>query len=109
MIDQQNELAPALRGQLESRGNLLCTQGAGFGVMPGTGRLTRVMKQERKIEYIGIFHMAKEGLVLRQLWILCVDQQIELLDTNKRVFIGRVPVKKLMLHQASQIAKLGKV
>ena len=67
------------------------------------------MKQERKIEYVWIFDIAKERLVLRKLRILCIYQRIKLLDANKRVLIGRVPVKKLMLHQASQIAKLRKI
>src|SRR6516225_1849244 len=67
------------------------------------------MKQECKIEYVGIRNVAKQRLVLRKLRIRCIDQGIKLLYANKRVFIGCVPVKKLMLHQASQIPKLGKV
>src|ERR1700736_2906726 len=60
------------------------------------------MQQKREIEYIGIFKISEERLVLRKLRIRNVDQGVQLFDTNERMLIRRIPVKELVLHQTRE-------
>ena len=53
--------------------------------------------------------MLKNAAIGNHLWIVRPDQGIELVDADQGMFVGRVTMKKLVLHQTGQLPEFRNV
>ena len=81
---------------------------AGFRMALGVFRFAGVVEEHRQIEDVGPRHLLQDGAVLREGRLGGVDDFVEHLDANERVFVGGVTMKKFVLHQAGQGRNSGK-
>src|SRR5271166_3234600 len=109
MVHQQYQFSPSFRRQLEAGGDLVSIERARLRVMACTGGFPGIMKQERQVKHVGILNLQKKRFICCQLRVLCIDERVQLLNANQGMFIRGVPVKKLVLHQAGQIAEFGQI
>src|SRR5712671_2926896 len=65
-----------------------------------------VMQEQSEVKNKRIFEVFEKMTIRDQLRIVCSNQCIELVDAKKGVLVRGVTVKKFMLHQTGQLAKL---
>ena len=81
--------------------------GADGGVMAGAEGLAGIVQQQSQVKHEGLFHPAKNLRVLAEGRRLGVPHLVQLLQADQGVFVRRVLVIELVLHQAGQAAELG--
>ena len=95
--------------ELETSCDSLGRESAGLFVPLCIGGFARVMQEHREIKHPGVPDMAEDLPIARKLRVFREEKFIDLLDTSKRVLVGRVAVKELMLHETGQRLELGEV
>src|SRR5439155_4463802 len=106
MIDEKDERLPLLGRKLKTFGHTLREKSARFRMWPGADGSRGVVQEECEIKNKRVFQIFEEMTISDQLRIACSNQCIELIDAKKGVFVRGVAVKKFMLHQTGQLAKL---
>ena len=109
MIHQQDQRTPPLGGELEPRGDLLREQCAGLRVVARARRLAGVVEQQRQVEDERVGEIFEQLPVVGELRVAGFEQRVEFFDADEGVFVGRIPVEKLVLHEAGQFAELRQV
>ena len=105
-VHEQHERFALLGSELEPARDALRIDGARLGVQARIRGLARVVQEEREVEDEGVFELLKNPLILRELGLGGVDHPVELLDANERVFVRRVSMEKLVLHEARELSEL---
>src|ERR1041384_3004720 len=76
---------------------------------PRPDRASGVVKEEREIEDKRVVEFLEETAVSAELRVFGVHDLVEFIDADQRVFVGRVTMEKLMLHQAGELAEFRNV
>src|SRR5438552_19206529 len=109
MIDQQDKGLALLGRQLQTRSDTLGKERARFGVWPGANCFTAVVNKERKIEHKRVLQFLENLAIRNQLRIVRLRHGIKFIDAHQCVLVGRVTMKKLMLHQTCKLPEFGNV
>src|SRR6476660_7857831 len=108
MIDEPYQRFPLLGGQLQAGRNALGEQRAGFGVWAAHG-LAAVVEEKCEIQNQWVRELFKQFAIMNQLRIIGLRQCIKFVDAHQRVLVGSIPVQKLVLHKAGELAEFGNV
>src|ERR1041384_1973155 len=76
---------------------------------PRPDRASGIVQKKREIENKRVVEFLEEPPVPAEFRILGVHYLVELVDAHQRVFVGRVTMKKLVLHETSELAEFGNV
>src|ERR1043166_2198885 len=64
-----------------------------------------VVQKKRQIKDKWVVEFLEEAAISAELRIFGVHHLIEFINAHQRVFVGRVTMEKLVLHQASELAE----
>ena len=109
VVDQHDERAALLGGQLQAFGHAGGHHGAGFFMVAAVFGLARVVHQEREVKRGRIVVFEEQIAVAGEFRILAGDQVVQFVDADQSVLVGRVTVEKFMLHQAGETSELGQI
>ena len=109
VVDQHDQRAALLGGQLQAFGHAGGHHGAGFLVVAAVFGLARVVHQEREVKRGRIVIFEEQIAVAGEFRILAGDEVVQFVDADQGVLVGRVAVEKFMLHQAGETSELWQI
>src|SRR5215467_10452624 len=104
MIDKAYQRFPLVGRQLQTGRNALGKQSAGFGVWPAHG-FAAVVQEKCEIQDQWVSELLKQFAIVNELRIISRGQRIKFVDAHQGVLVGGIPVQKLVLHKAGELAK----
>src|ERR1700736_3649499 len=75
----------------------------------GTDCFARVVQEQRQVEHKRILQLFEKPAIRGQLRVLRIRERIELVDTEQRVFVCGVTMRKFVLYETGERAELGNV
>src|SRR5437879_4633618 len=72
----------------------------------GADRAAGIVKQQSEVKNERLFQFLEKLPIGDQLWIIRAHECVELVDAKQGVLVRGVTVKKLVLHQTSELTKL---
>ena len=84
-------------------------QRACFRVWPRPDSFAGIVQKQCQIQNKWILQLLKNFAISYQLRIIGRDQRVQFVDADQRVFVGRITMQELMLHQTGQLAEFGNI